>query len=63
MYLYVQKSESLKVNFKVTKFEVIRFPRLQSLRLCLCAIDSEHRTGGWGVIMRVVNCGVQGVDI
>ena len=42
MYLYVQKSESLKVDFKVTKFEVIRFPRLQSLRLFLCAIDSDR---------------------
>ena len=63
MYLYVQKSESLKVNFKVTKLEVIRFPWLQSLRLFLLCQQFRPRTGGRGVIMRVVNCGVQGVDI
>ena len=33
MYLYVQKWESLKVYFKMIKFEVIRLPRLQSLWL------------------------------
>ena len=52
MYLYVKsitvkcicmyRNQSLKVNFKVNKFEVIRFPRLQSLRLFLCASDSDR---------------------
>ena len=47
MYLYVQKSESLKVNFKVTKFEVNRFPRLQSLRLfCVPAIQTADGRKG-----------------
>ena len=35
MNLYVQKWEPVKVYFKVIKFEVIRFPRLQSLH-CFC---------------------------
>ena len=38
-------------------FEVIRFPRLQSLWLFLRAGDLE-RGRGKGVRMRVVNCGV-----
>ena len=42
MYLYVQKWESLKVYFKVIKFEIIRFPRLQSMRLFLRAGDLDR---------------------
>ena len=45
MYLYVHKWESLKVYFKVIKFEVIRFPRLQSLRLFLRAGDLDRGRG------------------
>ena len=64
MYLYVQKWESLKVYFKVIKFEVIRFPRLQSQRLFLCAGNLDHGRGkGWR--MSAVNCwgGGEWVDI
>ena len=57
MYLYVQKSESLKVNFKFTKFEVA------ITAVVFVCQRFRPRTGGRGVIMRVVNCGVQGVDI
>ena len=45
MYLYVQKWEFLKVYFKVIKFEVIRFPRLQSLWLFLRASDLDRGRG------------------
>ena len=58
MYLYVQKWESLKVYFKMIKFEVIRLPRLQSLWLFLRAGDLDSGRGNgcenegcelWGV--------------
>ena len=52
MYLYVHKWEFLKVYFKVIKFEVIRFLRLQSLHLFLRAgdLDRGQGEGLWGVV-------------